>query len=182
MRAYRDCLVVMGAGYLDNTLCTNMMAAPIKGGQLGSFVSLAPTKDRRYFAAVAVVNDFVFVVGGQTAMAGDGSHATNNAFRLVGLFFVKGMLLIVCFYLILCEVFTFGINGMSLHVSQFTVIFGLRIRNYTLKQIQSEGRKMASNLVDERPSHALLAHHDAKLSGGSRWKAQPCGAQHGRKI
>ena len=84
MRAYRDCLVVMGAGYLDNTLCTNMMAAPIKGGQLGSFVSLAPTKDRRYFAAVAVVNDFVFVVGGQTAMAGDGSHATNNAFRSVG--------------------------------------------------------------------------------------------------
>ncbi|ESN98498.1 hypothetical protein HELRODRAFT_84578 [Helobdella robusta] len=81
MRAYKDCLVVMGAGYLDNTLCTNMMAAPIKGGQLGPFVSLAPTKDRRYFAAVAVVNDFVYVVGGQTAMAGDGSHATNNAFR-----------------------------------------------------------------------------------------------------
>lgn len=81
MRAYRDCLVILGAGYLDNTLCANVLAAPIRATTLGPFVSLNPTKDRRYFAAVAVVNDFVFVVGGQTAMAGDGSHATSSAFR-----------------------------------------------------------------------------------------------------
>jgi hypothetical protein len=81
MRAYNDCLVILGAGYLDNTLCTNVLAAKINANSLDPFVSLNPTKDRRYFAAVAVVNDFVFVVGGQTAMAGDGSHATNSAFR-----------------------------------------------------------------------------------------------------
>lgn len=81
MRAYKECLVILGAGYLDNTLCANIMAAHTKSGQLGSFVSLSPTKDRRYFAAVAVVNDFIYVIGGQTAMAGDGSHATNSAFR-----------------------------------------------------------------------------------------------------
>ena len=81
MRAYRDCLVILGAGYLDNTLCSNMLAAPVRSSSLGAFTSLSQTRDRRYFAAVAVVNDFVFVVGGQTAMAGDGSHATNSAFR-----------------------------------------------------------------------------------------------------
>jgi len=81
MRAYRDSLVILGAGYLDNTLCSNMLAAPVRASGLGAFTSLNPTRDRRYFAAVAVVNDFVFVVGGQTAMAGDGSHATNSAFR-----------------------------------------------------------------------------------------------------
>jgi len=81
MRAYRDSLVILGAGYLDNTLCSNMLAAPVRSSGLGTFTSLNPTRDRRYFAAVAVVNDFVFVVGGQTAMAGDGSHATNSAFR-----------------------------------------------------------------------------------------------------
>jgi len=81
MRAYRDCLVILGAGYLDNTLCSNMLAAPVRSSGLGAFTSLSQTRDRRYFAAVAVVNDFVFVVGGQTAMAGDGSHATNSAFR-----------------------------------------------------------------------------------------------------
>ena len=81
MRAYRDSLVILGAGYLDNTLCSNMLAAQVRSSGLGIFTSLNPTRDRRYFAAVAVVNDFVFVVGGQTAMAGDGSHATNSAFR-----------------------------------------------------------------------------------------------------
>ena len=81
MRAYKECLVILGAGYLDNTLCANILAATAKSGQLGGFVSLNPTKDRRYFAAMAVVNDFVFIIGGQSAMAGDGSHATNSAFR-----------------------------------------------------------------------------------------------------
>ena len=81
MRAYCDSLVILGAGYLDNTLCSTILAAPVRSSGLGAFTSLNPTRDRRYFAAVAVVNDFVFVVGGQTAMAGDGSHATNSAFR-----------------------------------------------------------------------------------------------------
>ena len=30
MRAYRDSLVILGAGYLDNTLCANMLAAPVR--------------------------------------------------------------------------------------------------------------------------------------------------------
>jgi len=81
MRAYRECLVILGAGYLDNTLCASVLAAPTRNGQLGPFVSLNPTKDRRYFATITSVNDFVFVIGGQSAMAGDGSHATNSAFR-----------------------------------------------------------------------------------------------------
>ena len=59
MRAYRECLVILGAGYLDNTLCANVLAAPTsRSGQLGPFVSLNPTRDRRYFATVASINDF----------------------------------------------------------------------------------------------------------------------------
>lgn len=81
MRGYKESLVILGAGYLDNTLCTQMLAAGTKDGQLENFSQLNQTKDRRYFAAVAAVNDFVFIVGGQTAMAGDGSHATSTAFR-----------------------------------------------------------------------------------------------------
>ena len=81
MRAYKESLVILGAGYLDNTLCAQMLAAKTTNGRLGQFHSLNTTKDKRYFAAVAVVNDFVYIVGGQTAMAGDGSHATNSAFR-----------------------------------------------------------------------------------------------------
>jgi N-acetylneuraminic acid mutarotase len=81
MRGYKESLVILGAGYLDNTLCTQMLAAGTKNGQLETFSQLNQTKDRRYFAAVAAVNDFVFIVGGQTAMAGDGSNATSTAFR-----------------------------------------------------------------------------------------------------
>jgi len=81
MRAYQESLVVFGAGYLDNTLCSHMLAARVENGNLHQFVNLSSSKERRYFAAVAVVNNFVYVVGGQTAMAGDGSHATNSVFR-----------------------------------------------------------------------------------------------------
>ncbi len=51
--------------------------------QLEEFQQLSPLKHPRYFSAVVVLNNFVFVVGGQTAMAGDGTHATNTAFRYV---------------------------------------------------------------------------------------------------
>ena len=81
MRAYQESLVVFGAGYLDNTLCSHMLAARVENGNLHQFVNLSSSKERRYFAAVAVVNNFVYIVGGQTAMAGDGSHATNSVFR-----------------------------------------------------------------------------------------------------
>ena len=81
MRAFTESLVILGAGYLDNTLSTEVMAASVENGRMENFGMLCPVKDRRYFAAVAIVNDFVYVVGGQTAMAGDGSHATNSAFR-----------------------------------------------------------------------------------------------------
>ena len=82
MRSYRESLVVLGAGYLDNTLSIDVMGAVVEdSGKLQNFQMLFPVKDRRYFAATAVINNFVFVVGGQTAMAGDGSHATNSAFR-----------------------------------------------------------------------------------------------------
>ena len=81
MRDYEPSLLILGAGYLDNTLSTHMMAARFKDGHLKDFELLCPKKERQYFACVAVVNDFVYVVGGQNAMAGDGSNATSNVFR-----------------------------------------------------------------------------------------------------
>ena len=85
MRAAVDCLVVLGAGKTDNHLSTDILAAQLsEHDDLDEFRNITPVKYQRYFAAVAVLNNFVFVVGGQTAMAGDGSHATNIAFRYNG--------------------------------------------------------------------------------------------------
>lgn len=82
MRAYHESLIIIGAGYLDNTLCTDLIAAKMTAEEVPTrFETMCAVKDKRYFAAVAVINDFVYVVGGQTAMAGDGSHATNTVFR-----------------------------------------------------------------------------------------------------
>lgn len=81
MRASVKSLVLLGAGKMDNSLCGKMLAAKLRKGRLTDFQALTPMKNKRYFASVAVLNNFVFVVGGQVAMAGDGSHATNTAFR-----------------------------------------------------------------------------------------------------
>ena len=81
MRACVESLVLLGAGKMDNSLCGKMLAAKLHKGKISEFQALTPMKNKRYFASVAVLNNFVFVVGGQIAMAGDGSHATNTAFR-----------------------------------------------------------------------------------------------------
>ena len=86
MRDYCRCLLVLGAGFLDNTLSTHMIAArctdnDADDADIGEFTVLGPRPDRQYFACVAVVSDFVYVVGGQSAMAGDGSNATGSVHR-----------------------------------------------------------------------------------------------------
>ena len=82
MRAYQESLLVVGGGYEENVLCDNLICAKLTdSGVNSSFRELGAVRDRRYFAAAAVVNSFLYIVGGQTAMAGDGSHATNTVFR-----------------------------------------------------------------------------------------------------
>lgn len=81
LRAGTDCLVIFGAGKTDNQLCTRITAAKVMSKNLCPFEKLEQLKYRRYFAGCAVYNNFVFIIGGQTAMAGDGSHATNSGFR-----------------------------------------------------------------------------------------------------
>lgn len=81
MRAYTDSLVIFGAGKTNNALCRNILATQLKVEKLQKIQTLSSIKNPRYFSAIAVMNNFLFVVGGQVAMAGDGTHATNTAFR-----------------------------------------------------------------------------------------------------
>ena len=81
MRAYTESLVIFGAGKTNNALCKNILATKLESGKLQKFQTLSAIKNPRYFSAIAVMNNFLFVVGGQVAMAGDGTHATNTVFR-----------------------------------------------------------------------------------------------------
>jgi len=79
LRAWEDCVVFLGVERNDKSYYPNMLVAPVQEMRRG-FVDLCPSPRRR-FASVAVVNDFVFLVGGE--MEGDGilHTTTNSAFR-----------------------------------------------------------------------------------------------------
>merc|ERR1712168_1449462 len=81
MRSYTESMVIFGAGKTNNSLCKNILATRLGERSLQKFVPLSQIKNPRYFSAIAVLDNFLFVVGGQVAMAGDGTHATNTAFR-----------------------------------------------------------------------------------------------------
>lgn len=81
MRSYTESMVIFGAGKTNNALCKNILATQLSEEPLQKLQTLSQIKNPRYFSAIAVLNNFLFVVGGQIAMAGDGTHATNTAFR-----------------------------------------------------------------------------------------------------
>ena len=81
MRDCKDCLVVMGAGYSDDTLNGHVLAAPMRDDIIGDWVCLNPTTRPRIASAAAVVNDFVFLAGGKIVHSLDESHASDKALR-----------------------------------------------------------------------------------------------------
>ena len=82
MRDCKDCLVVMGDGYSEDTLNGHVLAAlMLRDDIIGDWVCLNPTTRPRFASAAAVVNDFVFLAGGKIVRSFDESHTSDKAFR-----------------------------------------------------------------------------------------------------
>ena len=82
MRDCKDCLVVMGDGYSEDTLNGHVLAVPmLRDDIIGDWVCLNPTTRPKFASAAAVVNDFVFLAGGKIVRSFDESHASDKAFR-----------------------------------------------------------------------------------------------------
>ena len=80
MRDCKDCLVVMGDGYSEDTLNGHVLAAPMLRDDIIG-VCLNPTTRPRFASAAVVVNDFVFLSGGKIIRFFNESHVSDKAFR-----------------------------------------------------------------------------------------------------